>query len=101
MTKNSNKDRPKICDERKNNRIHPSTRSAENQHKLWRNPQATWSNNNGNYLKDVETDVAVDVDVGMEAGVVELHFWRLEGVVVGEGEGELVHHSFVHGFLAP
>jgi hypothetical protein len=42
------------------------------------------------YLEDVEADVAVDVDVGVEAGRDKLDRGRGAGIVVGEGEGKLV-----------
>lgn len=42
------------------------------------------------HLQDVEADVAVDIDVGMETRGYELDGGRGAGVVVGEGEGELV-----------
>lgn len=53
------------------------------------------------HLKDVQADVAVDVDVRVEAGGLELDLGRLERVIVGEGEGELVDHPLVDGVLAP
>ena len=36
------------------------------------------------FLENVKADVAVDVDVGVEAGGVKLDHGRLEGVLVGE-----------------
>ncbi|TVU05198.1 hypothetical protein EJB05_48352, partial [Eragrostis curvula] len=48
-------------------------------------------------LEDVEADVAVDVDVGVEAGGVEPHLGRLVGVVGGEGEPEAVGGALVGG----
>jgi len=42
------------------------------------------------HLEDVQADVAVDVDVGVEAGRNKLDRRRGAGIVVGEGQGELV-----------
>lgn len=52
-------------------------------------------------LEDVEADVAVDVDVGVEAGGVEPHLGRLVRVVGGEGEPEAVGGSLVGGAGGP
>jgi hypothetical protein len=52
-------------------------------------------------LEDVEADVAVDVDVGVEAGGVEPHLGRLVRVLGGEGEPEAVGRALVGGAAGP
>lgn len=48
-------------------------------------------------LEDVEADVAVGVDVGVEARRFELDLGRLVRVVAGEGEREAVGGALVGG----
>ena len=52
-------------------------------------------------LEDVEADVAVGVDVGVEARRVEPHLGRLVGVLGGEGEREAVGGALVGGAGRP
>lgn len=52
-------------------------------------------------LQDVEADVAEDVNVGVEAGRVELDLGGLERIISGKREGEPVDHPLVHCVLAP
>jgi hypothetical protein len=52
-------------------------------------------------LEDVEADVAVGVDVGVEAGGVEPHLGRLVRVLGVEGEPEAVGGALVSGAGGP
>ena len=37
-------------------------------------------------LKNVQADIAIDINIGVEASSLELDLWRLERIVIGERE---------------
>ena len=52
------------------------------------------------HLKNVQTDIAVEINIGVEATSVELDLRRLERIVIGEREWESVLSSFKHSIFA-
>eukprot|EP00850_Spirogloea_muscicola_P005499 SM000025S08394 [mRNA] locus=s25:501767:507676:+ [translate_table: standard] len=56
---------------------------------------------NSTHLQNVQADVAVLVDVGVEAVGVELHRWCLEGILTRKPEAQLVGEPLIDGAGAP
>ena len=52
------------------------------------------------YLKNVQADIAIEINVGVEASSLELDLWRFERIVIGEREGEPVLSSFKDSVFA-
>jgi len=52
------------------------------------------------YLKDVQADVAIDIDIRVEAATLKLDFGRLKGIISWEIKGEFVFGAFKHCVFA-